>query len=163
MEAIPALWEALQNSELPTALRLSDLAYPLVNAAHIAGLALLFGAIVPFDLRLIGFWPSVPLYALSRILLPVAIAGLILALTMGGLLFSVHAVKYAEMGVFQLKLLLVAAAILNALLLRRAAAWKHALAEPGRSLPPRVKAAAVSSILLWSGVILCGRMIAYFA
>jgi len=163
MEAIFAALEALQNSALPTALRLSDLAYPLVNAAHIVGLALLFGAIVALDLRLVGLWPSVPLEPLARTLLPVAIGGLTIAVLTGALLFSVHAVKYAGIGAFQLKLGLIAAGLLNALLLHRSAAWKSAIGQPGGALPIRLRAGALLSILLWGAVILCGRLIAYLA
>src|SRR3546814_3617112 len=42
---------ALQNLEPVAALRASRWVYPLVNTAHIAGIALLFGAIAPLDLR----------------------------------------------------------------------------------------------------------------
>jgi hypothetical protein len=164
MEAFFSLLEALQNAELPTALRLSTLTYPLVNAAHIIGLALLFGAIFGLDLRLLGFWPSIPIEPLSRILLPVAIGGLITALLTGGLLFSVHAVKYAGMGIFQAKLLLVLAAITNALLLHRTLAWRSTTAPEVTDDPTlRVKIAALLSVILWVSVIICGRMIAYYA
>src|SRR3546814_3716465 len=40
---------ALQNLEPVAALRASRWVYPLVNTAHIAGIALLFGAIAPLD------------------------------------------------------------------------------------------------------------------
>jgi hypothetical protein len=164
METFFSLLEALQNAELPTALRLSTLAYPLVNATHILGLALLFGSIFTLDLRLLGFWPSIPMVSLSRVLLPVAIGGLITALLTGALLFSVHAVKYAGMSVFQLKLLLVVLAITNALLLHRTSAWKSAIMTETSLTPAfRIRIAALSSIMLWGTVILCGRMIAYYA
>ena len=66
---------ALQDAALVGALRRSRWVYPLVNAGHIVGLALLFGAIVPLDLRLLGLWQRVSLGVLARTLLPVAIAG----------------------------------------------------------------------------------------
>ncbi len=165
MEVFFSLLEALQNAELPTALRLSTLTYPLVNAAHIIGLALLFGSIFGLDLRLLGFWPSIPIEPLSRILLPVAIGGLVTALLTGGLLFSVHAVKYAGMGVFQIKLLLLLTAIANALLLHRTLAWRSATAAQAAARDPalRVKIGALFSMILWVSVIICGRMIAYYA
>ena len=50
--------------------------YASVNAAHIVGIALLFGAIVPLDLRLMGWRRTVPIGTMARVLLPVAIAGL---------------------------------------------------------------------------------------
>jgi len=163
METLTPLLEALQALELPTFLRLSDLAYPLVNASHIMGLALLFGAIVTLDLRLLGIWRSVPLDAAAHMLLPVAVFGLITALITGTLLFSVHAVKYASLDIFQVKLALIAAAIINAVLLSRMVAWRTALDGTGATRSVRLRMAAFVSILLWSGVILSGRMIAYSA
>ena len=50
----------LEGSALAAGLRGSKWVYPLVNAGHIAGIALLFGAIAGFDLRLMGAWPRVP-------------------------------------------------------------------------------------------------------
>ena len=159
MEHLFAALAALQGSALPTALRLSSYGYPLVNAAHIIGIALLFGAIVPLDLRLLGFWPSVPAAALARILVPMAMAGLALAVATGSLLFSVAAVKYAGLGVFQLKMLLVLAATANALLLTQAPGWRDDAENQLSS--PRITIAAGLSVALWLGALLCGRFIAY--
>jgi len=155
---------ALQNLEPVAALRASRWIYPLVNTAHIVGLALLLGAIAPLDLRLLGLWRSVPLHLLARVLQPVAVAGLALAVTAGFLLFAVSATKYAAMPLFLAKLALIATALVNAVLLRRHPDWVLARvpglgAEPG----PRLKAAAAFSLALWVLVILCGRFLAYLA
>lgn len=158
MEQLFSALAALQSSAIPTSLRLSYYGYPLVNAAHIVGIALLFGGIVPLDLRLLGFWRSVPAATLARILVPIAITGLILAAATGSLLFSVAAVRYAGLGVFQLKMLLVLAATANALLLTRVAGWHE---DGPAHMRPRVRFAAGLSIALWLAVIMCGRIIAY--
>jgi hypothetical protein len=155
---------ALQNLEPVAALRASRWVYPVVNSGHIAGLALLFGAILPLDLRLLGAWRSVPLHFLAKVLVPVAMVGLALAAATGLLLFSVSATKYAANPLFPVKLGLIALAVANALLLRRSPDW-----APARSpdLPDaataRLKAAGALSIGLWLAVILCGRFLAYLA
>ena len=153
---------ALQQAEPVTALRASRWVYPLVNSAHIAGLSLLFGAIVPLDLRLLGAWPGVPLHHLARVLVPAAMAGLLLAAASGALLFSVSAATYAATPLFLVKLGLIAAAVANALLLRRSADWilaqiPEVTADPSR----RLKTAGLLSLGLWLAVILCGRFLAY--
>ncbi|HMA13884.1 MAG: hypothetical protein ACM35H_03050 [Bacteroidota bacterium] len=155
---------ALQNLEPVAALRASRWVYPLVNTAHVLGIALLVGAIAPLDLRLLGLWRSVPLHLLARVLQPMAVAGLAVAVTAGLLMFAVGAIKYAAMPLFLAKLALIAAALVNAVLLRRHPDWVLArvpglAAEPG----PRLKAAAALSLALWLAVILCGRFLAYLA
>ena len=155
---------ALQQADPVAALRASRWVYPLVNAGHIAGIALLFGAILPLDLRLLGAWPAVPIARLARVLVPVAMAGLVLAAATGLLLFSVSAVKYAGTPLFPVKLGLIAAAVANALLLRRAPEWTLALIPEVQTIPgPRLRAAALLSLGLWLAVILCGRFLAYLA
>lgn len=152
---------ALQETGVATALRQSFWVYPLVNAAHIVGLALLFGAIVPLDLRLLGIWPKVPLAAMSRILLPVALTGLAIAVPTGALLFSVRASEYAPMPLFWLKFSLIGAAIANALLLRLSLAWTVHEHSELAGTTPRLQLAGALSIGLWLGVIVAGRMIGY--
>ena len=152
---------AVHNTGLATALRQSFWVYPVVNAGHIVGLALLFGAIVPLDLRLIGLWRRVPIDAMTRFLMPVAIAGLVLAVPTGALMFSVRATEYAGIPFFQVKLLLIAAALANALLLRMTTAWAVWRDGGLQDTTLRLQVAGVLSIALWLAIIFAGRMIGY--
>ena len=148
---------ALENLPMIAALRGSYLAYPLVNALHIIGVALLFGAIVPLDLRLAGWRrQTAGVDPLSRLLLPVAIFGFLLAASAGFLLFATDARAYATSPLFQAKIALIAIALLNAFALRRVD-WR----QPG--LPKRrVMLAGAASIMLWLSVIILGRLVGYF-
>jgi len=152
---------ALQDWAPVAALRHSRWIYASVNAAHIIGIALLFGAIVPLDLRLIGRRREVPIRTMARTLLPVAIAGLVLAVVAGLALFSIRAVKYAGTGLFQVKMALLACAVTNALLLNHAAQWEAQQAKVGVAPPLRLRLAGALSIVLWLSVIACGRMLAF--
>ena len=146
---------ALENLPAIVALRESTLAYPIVNALHIIGVALLFGAIVPLDLRLAGWRrDAAAVDGLSRLLLPVAIFGFVLAASAGLLLFATDARAYAASPLFQAKMVLIATALANAWALRRVD-WREV---PSR----RVAVAAAASLLLWLSVIVLGRMIGYF-
>ena len=148
---------ALENLPIIAALRESTLAYPLVNALHIVGIALLFGAIVPLDLRLIGWRrDTTPVDRLSRLLLPVAIFGFLLAASAGLLLFATDARAYAASPLFQAKIVLIATALVNALWLR-AIDWRQ-----GGSRDRRVALAGAASLLLWLTVIVLGRLVGYF-
>ena len=147
---------AVEASPLVEALRLSSWAYPAVNTLHIVGVALLFGAIVPLDLRLAGWRRGeASLASLSSVLLPLAIFGFILAGLAGLLLFVTDARAYAASPLFQAKLVLIAAALGNASLLRRVD-WQN----PDLS-SRRLALAGAASLLLWLGTIALGRLIAY--
>jgi hypothetical protein len=148
--------EAIEQSAPVAALRDSTFAYPLVNALHIVGVALLFGAIVALDLRLIGWRRTAgPADAFARLLLPVAIGGLALAIPAGLLLFATDARAYLAAPLFQAKLLVIALAILNALLLR-AVDWRGPRGGRWAAL------AGAASILLWLTAIILGRLVGYF-
>jgi hypothetical protein len=154
-----AAW--LHASELSTTLRASIWLYPLVNTGHVFGIALLFGAIVPLDLRLLGFWRNVPLDHLARTAVPVAIAGLLLAVTTGSLLFATRPLDYIGAPLFGIKMTLLGAAVLNALALRLSPLWALIRVAPDAPLRPAWRIAAVASIVLWMGVITAGRLIGY--
>ncbi len=138
------------------ALRASRWGYAAVNAAHILGIALLIGAIVPLDLRFLGLWRTVPRAALTRVLVPVAAGGLALAILAGLLLFSVRAREYAGIGFLQAKLALVSVGLVSALALHRA---HGRLLE--NSSDARLAGHAVVSLLCWIGALACGRLIAF--
>jgi hypothetical protein len=144
---------ALEATRLATALRLSRWTYPAVNTAHLLGVALLVGAVVPMDLRLAGFWRTdVGLEATLRLLRPVAAAGAALALATGVMLFAVQATEYVAQPLFWAKMALVAAGLAHAL------AWGGRL---GRSTPARQRQAGLASIAIWLAVLSCGRMLGY--
>ena len=154
------LLAALEHNPVAEALRLWRWAYPLASAAHVLGIALLFGAIVPLDLRLLGLRPRLPVADLARALVPVAACGVALALSSGLLLFLVEPARYALTGLFQLKLALIALALLNILAVHRSRAWRRLTAgERDRTI--RLWPGAALSLSLWLSVILCGRFIAY--
>ncbi len=89
-----AAW--LEASLLARTLKAGPWLYPLVNLAHVFGIALLVGAIAVLDLRLVGLWPDVPVAALARATVPVAGGGLALGLVTGPALFAVRATEYVE-------------------------------------------------------------------
>lgn len=133
-------------------------AYPLVNAAHILGVALLVGAITPLDLRVIGFWPSVPLNTLWYILSRTAAVGLAIAISAGALLFITRATDYAESELFLVKMLVILVGFANIGLLR------HRMHEagPGSSPSASTRLAGVLSLVVWITALVLGRLVGYF-
>ena len=98
---------------------------------------------------------------MSRILLPVAIAGLALAVPTGALLFAVRATEYAATPLLWIKFSLIACALANALLLRLSLAWAVFEHSDLVGTTPRLQLAGALSIGLWLAVIVAGRMIGY--
>ncbi len=154
------LLTALQASDAATALRKSFWVYPLVNAGHIFGLAMIFGAILPMDLRLIGFWPGTDYRQLARILVPVAVSGVLLALATGIALFSARPLDYAYKPLFQIKMIIIVITLGNALLLHHTHIWNSFPAIGQGAL--RFRIAGIISITGWVSVITLGRFLGYY-
>lgn len=127
-----------------------------MNTAHVFGIAVLVGGILPLDLRLLGLWPQVEAAPLIRVLVPMAAAGLILALCSGVLLFAVRPVEYAANPAFLAKIVLVSVGAASALATH--IVWGRRLEGVPRSA--LVRAGAVS-MACWCGALIAGRMIAY--
>ena len=151
---------AIQDSALGAAMRADLILYPIVETAHILGVAVLVGAIILLDLSLLGWGRHGRPDLLLRQAVPVAAAGLLLAATTGFALFSAQATDYIGNPVFLTKQTLILLGLANII-------WFHL--SPGRDAPswpaarpPRsVRVAALASALIWIGVLVCGRMIAY--
>lgn len=147
---------AIQAGALSQAIRFSQVRYAAVNTAHILGIALLVGAIVPMDLRLLGAGRQLQHSDLARLLLPIAAAGLVLAATAGVMLFVVRAKEYGVHPLFQIKMLIVLTGTAAALVAHaRAGLWLE------RITPGQQRLHGALSLACWVGALVCGRMIAY--
>jgi len=128
-------------------------AYPALEVVHIAGIALLLGSLVVFELRVWARGAELPAVALARLALPVSALGFVLVAASGLLMFSSQPSELIGNRFFVAKLVLVMAAGLNA-------AWFHVRGGVLR-LDALARAQTVLSVGLWLGAIICGRWIAY--
>ena len=149
-----AVLDALVASAPAQWLRFSRWGYAAVNTTHVLGIALLVGAIVPLDLRLLGLWRSVALEPLARVLVPVAAAGLLVAVTTGVFLFITRADEYAALDLFLVKAALIATGAVHALSLQLG----PGLAKASRA---RLRAAGATSLSIWVAALVCGRLLAF--
>ena len=137
--------------------------WPVCEMVHFIGLALLVGVTGLFDLRLLGFAKGVPAAALHD-LIPWALLGFGLCLAtgvvfVGGNAFEQPIVLFRNFA-FQMKMLFVALAGLNALLFYVTPLHARVQAMgPGDGAPLGARVIAGASLLLWVGVIYFGRMI----
>jgi hypothetical protein len=153
--------EWLENSWLAESVRQSLWLYPLLEILHILSFAILYGSVVLFDLRLLGFSRRLPITALARHLLPwvyLSFGGTILT---GSLLFAVDATAIAANLAFRLKLLFILLAAINAAVYQRIVAPSIHRWNAGVSPAVPAKAIALISFILWTATIVCGRSIAY--
>lgn len=154
---------ALEATRLAHTLRDSVWLYPLVNAGHILGIALLVGSILPLDLRLLGAWRSVPLAPIWHVLTRTSIAGFVLAAVCGFLLFMTRATEYAASTLFVSKLAVMIVALVNAVVLRRVVPAEISGIGPQVGPPnPRLRLAGGVSLVAWLTVLLLGRLVGYF-
>lgn len=151
---------AIETTAVARWMREALWAYPMVEAVHIVCLAVVVGSIVILDLRLLGLSRGLPVSRLARHTLPWTLGAFVVVGLTGLLMFTAHAEDFLTNRVFMIKMGLILAAGVNAGLLH-AGAMRHAAQWDMALPPPRVRAAAALSILLWIGVVFCGRLLAY--
>jgi hypothetical protein len=151
---VEAVLDALVASAPAQWLRFSRWGYAAVNTTHVFGIALLVGAILPLDLRLLGFWRSVALEPLARVLVPVAATGLLLAGTTGAFLFITRAPEYAAIDLFLVKVALIGTGAVHALSLHLGPGLAHASRA-------RLRAAGAASLSIWVAALVFGRLLAF--
>lgn len=153
-------WAArLEASPLGEWMRSSALAYPIANVVHLLGLVTLVGPIILLDLRLLGFARELPLSPVSRTLTRCAVAGLLLLIVTGLLMFAADAGPLIGNRIMQIKLCLVVFGLANAVAFRTL--WGQRLTEWDAAPPTLGRLQALLSIVAWLSVGGLGRWIAY--
>jgi hypothetical protein len=134
--------------------------YPAVAIAHIVGFSTLFGSVVMFDLRVLGLSKAISVRALARLLLPWSVASLGLIVPTGLMLFAAHADDFLGNRVFAIKMAFLLAAGLNAAMFLTGPYQSVKAWDTGAPAPLLARLSVALSIVLWVGVISCGRLIA---
>jgi hypothetical protein len=146
------------SSVVGETIRASTWLFPVIEAFHLLGLAVIGGAVLLVDLRLLGLGlRSQPVSRIARDAQPWLIGSLLVMLTSGTLLFTSEAVKCYYHDAFWVKMTSLVLAIVFTFTIRR----KVTIAEPGRVGPFRSKIVALVSVALWSGVGIGGRWIGF--
>ena len=134
----------------------SLLAYPTILTLHTIGLALVVGAAAVVCLRALGVGTDIPT-TVVRGTFRVFWVGFVVNLTSGVVLFAAEATDKAAQPVFFVKLILILAALVTTARLRRVLGDDH----PATRGPATGRRLAGLSLLLWSGAIVAGRLMAY--
>jgi hypothetical protein len=134
-------------------------AYPTVLTLHTVGLGVLVGANAIVDFRLLGFAPRLELPSLSP-LYRFMWAGLAVNAVTGVMLFVANATTKAGQPVFYIKLALIALALVLTAVIRKAVERGPVLADRSETPAPTARLAALS-LVVWTGAIAAGRLMAY--
>lgn len=153
--------EWVDGTRLSLLLRQSNWAFPALDTVHTLGIVLVAGAIMLVDLRLLSLGlRGVPVRDLVARIVPATLSGFALMLVTGALLFASEAVKMYHSPAFRIKMILLAAAGLNALIFHRTVYRDVAKWDPAHA-PVRARLAGLLSLALWIAIIAAGRAIAY--
>lgn len=159
------LYDACQwLNDLPPAQALSESewAFPIIESVHVLALGLVAGTVALVDLRVLGVaLGEVQLSLVARRLLPLTWGGFAVMLLSGGALFASEAAKLYGNPLFRLKLLLLLAAGVNAWIFHATVYKRVAVWEEAPIAPRQARIAAITSLAIWSAIIIAGRLIAY--
>jgi hypothetical protein len=162
MSALYDLCKSLQHSSIGTAIRDSAWLFPIIETVHIFGIISLVGSTSILDLRLMGFtFRDEPVSRLATRFLPWAWFGFIVQVVTGILMFASEAAKMYGNWAFQIKMLLILIAGLNAFVFHSLAYRSVDKWDKDPVAPLSARIAGTVSILLWFGIVALGRWIAY--
>ena len=151
-----------ENSRVADAIREGDNLFPLLESIHVLAISLVVGSILAVDLRLLGLaWINRPVSRVTGGILPLTWGAFAVAVISGSLLLISNATKYLANGFLVAKMTLIAIAGVNMLTFHFIGARDQARWDNDHRLPLKAQFAGATSILLWIGVVTCGRWIGF--
>ena len=157
-----AFCEWLAATENSTALRESLFMYPLVESSHVMFLLLFVGLTVMLDLRLLGVaLRHLPVSDMVDRILPWVRWGFAVMVFTGVLLFYAIPVRTYQSVWFRAKMIMLCLAALNIWYFHYRVYPTRASWDADPRPPWTVRRAGLASLILWAGIVVAGRFIAY--
>ena len=155
-----ATW--LDSHAWSTALHESLWVYPLMESTHVLTVVLFVGMLVMVDLRMLGFaFRDTPVSEMTSRLLPWSVAGFVIMVVTGTLLFYAIPVRTAHSVWFRIKVVMLILAGINAWWFHKRVTQDRERWDSEVKPPFGVRLTAALSLCSWACVIVAGRMIAY--
>jgi len=149
-------FQAIEASSLGEAIRNSLWLFPIIEAFHLVGLAVIGGAVLVVDFRMLGLTlRSHPVSRLARDVQPLVVGALVVMIASGVPLFVSEAIKCYYSFAFWTKMTALALAIVFTFTIRRSVSLSD------NSEAPWNKIVAGTSIALWATVGWGGRWIGF--
>ena len=159
---IPPLLEWIESTELSIAIREGGLPYPIIGGVHLLAIALFGGTLLATDLRLLSWvMPHRPFSDVLYQLRPWKRLGFVVVVATGLLLAWAEPVRLYGSPSFWVKMSLFALIGLHALVFRAKVYGHPDKLDAGVS--SKAKLAAALSLVLWAGLVVSGRLIAFDA
>ena len=159
---ILSILDWLQRTSLAVQIRDSLFTFPLLESAHVIGLALVFGTITIVDLRLLGVASTHRSFQrlAADTLKWTWVAFALTALT-GSLMFITNATVYFHNAYFRAKVVLLLLSAINVAVFELTVGRTVQRWDQAPSAPRLGRAIAAVSLLIWVAVIVTGRMIGF--
>jgi len=156
-----AVFQWLERTSLSVAINESLWAFAVVEAIHLLALAVIGGAVLVVDLRLLGFaFQEQKVGDVARVAQPWFLWSLAAMLLTGFVLFlSLAASKYYVHNYFWVKMYFLAGAMVFSALIRP----RVIMGDEAPATSALGKVVAIVSLFLWSGVGFAGKAIGYIS
>jgi hypothetical protein len=156
---VQPLFQWIEQTDLAMWINNSKYAFAVIECFHILSLAIIGGAVVMVDARLLGYgFRNQKVSEVAAAARPWLIGSLILIIITGyGMFSSLAAGKYYWNIGFWLKMYFLAAAIIFTFAVRQ----PYALRSGTQGATPAARAIALVSLGLWLGVAVMGRTIGF--
>lgn len=136
--------------------------YPWIESTHVLTLMLFAGTLIVVDLRLLGVaFKDVPVSEMTQRMLPWTVAGFVIMVITGVLLFYAIPVRTYQSLWFRIKVVFLVIAGLNAWWMHRKIMANQAEWDTAPRPPASARRSAALSLTSWAVVIVTGRFIAY--
>ena len=136
--------------------------YSWIEATHVLTLMIFLGMLCVIDLRMLGaIFPNVPASKIAERLDKPMIIGFAIMLITGFLLFYAIPVRSTQSIWFRIKVVLLILAGINAFMFRAKMQASSGTWDLDPIPPKRIRMGAIASLVLWAGVVITGRTIAY--
>jgi len=151
-------------NELPTSIAIRESQYfsPYLTVSHVVVMALVAGLVLMMDLRLMGLANMrTPFTELQRRLFPWQMFGMTLAGITGLTLTFSDPMRFYANIFFWMKMLMLLLAALNAMAFHYTTYYSVGTWDAAPTPPIGAKLSGGISVVLWSMIILAGRLIPY--
>jgi len=157
---ISSMLEWIESTDLSLAIREGGLPYPIIGGVHLLAIALFGGMLLATDLRLLGWVMRGRLFSdIWNQFRPWKRLGFVIVVVTGLLLTWAEPVRLYGSPSFWIKMALFALVGVHALVFRAKVYGRPEQQDAGIS--SQAKLAAALSLILWAGLVVSGRLIAF--